>query len=797
MTGENSEVTPKSILIVEDEAITALTLKLDLEDLGYEVIAIVDTGDDAIDHAVEHRPDLTIMDINLKGDMNGIEAAEKILALDLAVIYLTGNTDDITFNEAITTSPASGFLPKPYDINTLSKNVALAINRQSVESEKVNEARGITKDKNQSESDVLQLESGKGDLLESGDEKIDYQNYLEYNDLQQKAKEEYKLSNDARKHYESKDSISKERVIVVEDEAITALNLRLDLEDLGYEVLGTIDNGIEAIEKSKEEFPDIVLMDINLKGDMTGIEASKEISELGVPIIFLTANSDDITTFEALKTVPYGYLSKPYSLKDLELTMAMVLRKHEEDVKTIIKTEDKVSEKNVELIIEKTDISILLIVCIILIITSLFQRNVTWLQWVLFIPSVIMMFLAVVSLKKQDPVTEWEIPPFVTCIVPAHNEEHTIAETVTSLASIDYTYKGKTNYELIVCNDGSEDRTGEELAKLKDKFPHLKIITRVPPRSGKGKGFVLNDALEISKGEIIAVFDADARVEPDFLKIILPYLNDPEVQGVQSRIKMYNKEENWLTHMQHVELAGFGNTVRAKDILGKAGFLGGNGQLVKKDAIYGGGGWDGFAITEDLNLSVKLMIEGYAIRYCGDTWVYQEAVPTWRQLFRQRARWAIGNFETLFVYGTRIINSPMPLFRTFGVLEHVAFYGLNMLVFFGFIVCAVNIAGWFLLDQATLIRMDAPLIVGILSAIGFFPGAIITLTRDKVGIFELIYGTFGYWLYCFHLIPLFFITSYQMLTRKERTWAKTVHTGDDEVEEVSTEDIPIGSIEEE
>ena len=281
MTGENSEVTPKSILIVEDEAITALTLKLDLEDLGYEVIAIVDTGDDAIDHAVEHRPDLTIMDINLKGDMNGIEAAEKILALDLAVIYLTGNTDDITFNEAITTSPASGFLPKPYDINTLSKNVALAINRQSVESEKVNEARGITKDKNQSESDVLQLESGKGDLLESGDEKIDYQNYLEYNDLQQKAKEEYKLSNDARKHYESKDSISKERVIVVEDEAITALNLRLDLEDLGYEVLGTIDNGIEAIEKSKEEFPDIVLMDINLKGDMTGIEASKEISELG------------------------------------------------------------------------------------------------------------------------------------------------------------------------------------------------------------------------------------------------------------------------------------------------------------------------------------------------------------------------------------------------------------------------------------------------------------------------------------------------------------------------------------
>ena len=789
MTEENNK---KSILIVEDESIIALNLKMDLEDLGYEVINIVDNGDDAIYNAVEHRPNLTIMDINLKGSMNGIQAAKKILALDLAVIYLTANSDDITFNEATSTSPASSFILKPYDINTLSKNVALAINRQSVESEKVNEARGIAKEKNAPESDVALLEGGSDNLIESGDENTNYQNYIEYEDLQQKAKDEYKLSDNARKHYEKRDKNEAEKIIVVEDEAITALNLKMDLEDLGYEVLETIDTGSEAVEKSEELFPDMVLMDINLKGDMDGIEASRQISEMGIPIIFLTANTDDPTTFDALKTAPYGYLSKPYTAKDLELTVKMALRKHEEDIKTIIKTEDKVKEKNEELIIEKTDVAILVGVSFILIVESLFMRNVTWLQWVLLIPSAIMVFLAIVSLKKQDPVKEWDVPPFVTLIVPAHNEEHTIAETATSLASIDYYYNGEVNFELIVCNDGSEDRTGEELAKLKDKFPHLRIITRVPPRSGKGKGFVLNDALEISKGEIVAVFDADARVDPDFLNIIIPYLNDPDVQGVQSRIKMYNKDENWLTYMQHVELAGFGNTVRAKDILGKAGFLGGNGQLVKKDAIYGGGGWDGFAITEDLNLSVKLMIEGYAIRYCGETWVYQEAVPTWRQLFRQRARWAIGNFETLFIYGTKIIRSPMPVFRMFGVLEHVAFYGLNMLVFFGFIVFAVNLIGWFALGGTTIIRMDAPLVIGIISAFGFFPGAVITLTRDRVSLPKMIYGVFGYWLYCFHLIPLFFITSYQMLTRKERTWAKTVHTGDDEVEEVTYENIPIG-----
>ena len=173
----------KSILIVEDESIIALNLKYDLEDLGYTVIDIVDNGDDAIYKAVEFRPDLTIMDINLKGSVNGIQVAKKILALDLAVIYLTANSDDITFNETISTSPASAFIPKPYNLHTLSKNVALAINRQSVESEKVNEARGIAKDKNNSEIDLLEMESSES-LIETDDKQLNYQNYMQYDDLQ-------------------------------------------------------------------------------------------------------------------------------------------------------------------------------------------------------------------------------------------------------------------------------------------------------------------------------------------------------------------------------------------------------------------------------------------------------------------------------------------------------------------------------------------------------------------------------------------------------------------------------------
>ena len=773
----------EKILIVEDETLSATDLKYKLEDLGYEVISIVDNGDDAIYTAVHQRPDLVLMDIGLKGEVDCISASQKILALDIPVVFISANINDQTFEEA-NIKPPYGFITKPFNVKNLERVIKIAIKRSKIEVKKADLARGIVK--NEESNDGV-------------DSQIDLKAEMEYHEgLKFKDRDEnvLKAVDDPVKLIQNKpDNIYS--ILIVEDEAITALDLKGNLEKSGYHITDIVDNAEDAIKSAKENPPYLVLLDINLKGEKSGISIAEEINLLSIPIVYLTAQTDDATSNEAIETAPYAYVTKPFNKRDLEYTIALAINKSLNNMGQIYKVEDKVKEKNVEMKIEKINVLVIFGGSLILIIAGLLSRNVTWLEWVLFIPSAIMVFLAVASMFKQDPVKEWDVNPFVTLLVPAHNEEFTIRECVDSLANIDYTLNGEKNYELIVINDGSEDNTGGVLNQLKDEYDCLNVVTRVPPRSGKGKGFVLNDGLEISKGSIIAVFDADARVEPDFLNIIIPYLNDDKVQGVQSRIKMYNKDENFLTRMQHVELAGFGNIVRAKDILGKAGFLGGNGQLVKKEAIVNSEGWDGFAITEDLNLSVKLMINGYAIRYCGDTWVYQEAVPTWRQLFRQRSRWAIGNFETLFIYSSKIINSPMPVFRMFGVLEHVAFYGLNMLVFFGFIVFIVNIVAWLGFGHSVFIRMDAPLIVGVISAFGFFPGAFITLSRDRVSLPRTLLDVVGYWIYCFHLIPLFFMTFWQMLTRKERTWAKTVHTGDEENSDAECieENIDVGKIE--
>ena len=77
-----------------------------------------------------------------------------------------------------------------------------------------------------------------------------------------------------------------ERILIVEDEAITALDLKYSLEELGYEIVDTVDTGQDAIESAAESVPDVVLMDIKLKGDMEGIEAAEIISELRIPIIY-------------------------------------------------------------------------------------------------------------------------------------------------------------------------------------------------------------------------------------------------------------------------------------------------------------------------------------------------------------------------------------------------------------------------------------------------------------------------------------------------------------------------------
>ena len=126
--------------------------------------------------------------------------------------------------------------------------------------------------------------------------------------------------------------MSKINVLVVEDESIVSKDIQHSLKKLGYNVVGASPTGEKAIELAGTEKPDIVLMDIMLKGEMNGIEAASQIKELySVPVIFLTAYADESTLSKAKITEPYGYVLKPFKEIDLHTTIEMAIYKHSKE----------------------------------------------------------------------------------------------------------------------------------------------------------------------------------------------------------------------------------------------------------------------------------------------------------------------------------------------------------------------------------------------------------------------------------------------------------------------------------
>ncbi|NET43376.1 EAL domain-containing protein [Okeania sp. SIO2B3] len=129
-----------------------------------------------------------------------------------------------------------------------------------------------------------------------------------------------------------KDPISTTKILVIEDELIVAENIARNLRKLGYEVIGIVDSGEEAIQTATKKHPNLVLMDIMLQGDMDGIEAAGYIrSQLKIPVVYMTAYADDNTLGRAKLTEPYGYLVKPFKPQSLKTTIEIALQKYQSE----------------------------------------------------------------------------------------------------------------------------------------------------------------------------------------------------------------------------------------------------------------------------------------------------------------------------------------------------------------------------------------------------------------------------------------------------------------------------------
>ncbi|HWQ92742.1 MAG TPA: PAS domain S-box protein [Clostridia bacterium] len=161
------------------------------------------------------------------------------------------------------------------------------------------------------------------------------------------------------------DAKRKATVLVVEDESIVAMDIEQGLKKLGYAVVGVADSGELAVDLAERFRPDLVLMDIRLKGEMDGIQAGQQTHERwGIPIVFLTAHADEATLQRAKSSEPFGYVLKPFEERELHTAIEIALRKHNTETIARKKADEALyqSEESFRLLVESiTDHAILML----------------------------------------------------------------------------------------------------------------------------------------------------------------------------------------------------------------------------------------------------------------------------------------------------------------------------------------------------------------------------------------------------------------------------------------------------
>ncbi len=228
--------------------------------------------------------------------------------------------------------------------------------------------------------------------------------------------------------------------------------------------------------------------------------------------------------------------------------------------------------------------------------------------------------------------------PFVSVIVAAYCEEAVIERTIHSLLALDY-----PAYEVIIIDDGSTDRTSEIVA------PHTQTgpIRLLQKRVNEGKAMALNDAIPITRGDIVCVIDADIQPRPDTLRQLVPHFRHGRVAAVAGNPQVTNTH-SLLAKVQATEFASIVSVLRrAQRVWGRILTVSGAICAFRKGAMVDVGLFDPEMATEDIALTWKLQRRFYDVRYEPRAVVAMQVPESLKALYSQRRRWAHGLAQVL------------------------------------------------------------------------------------------------------------------------------------------------------
>jgi 1,2-diacylglycerol 3-beta-glucosyltransferase len=359
--------------------------------------------------------------------------------------------------------------------------------------------------------------------------------------------------------------------------------------------------------------------------------------------------------------------------------------------------------------------------------------------------------------------------PFVSLVVAAKDEEAVITALVEKLCALDYP---ETRYELWVVDDNSSDRTPLLLAELPPRYPNFHWLRRGSEAKG-GKSGALNQVLPMLKGDFIGVFDADAQVLGDLLRTVLPYFDPEEVGAVQVRKAIANAEANFWTKGQSIEMIFDSFLHERRTLLGGIGELRGNGQFVRRTALERCGGWNEDTITDDLDLTFRLHLDGWNIASVVSPFVQEEGVTRALGLWHQRNRWAEGGYQRYLDYWPLLLNNRMGSQKT---IDLVIFWIIQYIMPIA-VIPDTLISAW---HGQTPLLLPLSLLTTSLSLIGMFAGLnrIHTVQNQPFNLFQLTFGAILGTLYMAHwLVVVASVTARMSIRPKRFNWVKTVHMG--------------------
>ncbi|MGW1145124.1 glycosyltransferase [Streptomyces sp. NPDC002454] len=397
-----------------------------------------------------------------------------------------------------------------------------------------------------------------------------------------------------------------------------------------------------------------------------------------------------------------------------------------------------------------------------------------------------------VPTAKGDPTAhDWHF------FVPCRDEEAVIATTVTRLRSDFPTAR------VWVVDDASEDLTASIVARLADRDPAVRLVSRRLPDARTGKGAALNAAYAALGAElhgadrdrvIVCVVDADGQVSPEALDRVSgpDGFADPETGGVQIGVRMRNTDDpRPLPHRGRLANAYARLLIRVQDMefatsnsgmqllrrrTGSVG-LGGNGQFTRLTALdriaaaEGGRPWQHDALLEDYELGLQMRLTGHRVTHVHDTWVTQEALPHTRRFLAQRTRWAQGNIQCVRMAG-RIVSSRH--YRLSGVLEALYTFFQPLAHLVTLLLTVVMVAALVMDDGTTLATWPLALLLAAASLVPFLlwgPVYRRDFAPGRSRFTGLLWGL-ALWLYAYHLFVVCTRACLRIL-RGRTGWAKT------------------------